>query len=283
VKRKLPEDYRALASKTGRLWIGPEVKCVNTPTRWKCHREHEWTASYANTRRGYGCPYCYGNFQKTPDHYLALALRKGRTWTGPMVNSVLDKTGWRCSNGHDWMASYHGAEGGRGCPYCSNRVAKTPADFHSLAASKGWLWTGPEVRYTAEITGWKCDKSHGVLARYNDIDQGRGCPKCANHISKPEIRLRGAVAQVYPDTLGNVRSLLPNKRFELDIYVPSLKKAVEYDGWAHAYYLDAPARDQRKNAQCAEAGIELLRVTDEEYRKDPSATTAKVLAWLASK
>ena len=44
--------------------------------------------------------------------------------------------------------------------------------------------------------------------------------------------------------------------------------------------------DLRKNQQCLDAGIKLLRVKDSEYEKhlggNPAATIKRVLDWLAS-
>lgn len=50
------------------------------------------------------------------------------------------------------------------------------------------------------------------------------------------------------------------KRLELDIFIPSLKRAIELDG---DYWHSSPERkktDKRKNKECADAGIKLLRL-----------------------
>jgi len=278
---KSSQDFHSLALRLGFVWTGTKADGVMAKTSWRCGSGHEWLATFHDIQEGNGCPRCAGLSPKVAEDYLALASSRGFFWLGPAAENVMAKTKWKCSEGHRWSVCYSSIQQGSGCPRCGGSFPKTSDDYRALADSRGFVCVKPEVSNTKTRTVWRCSRGHEWLATYNNLQLGTGCPKCANHISKPEIRLREVVTGVYPDTLGNQRKLLKSRGLELDIYIPSLRKAVEYDGWAHAYYLDAPARDQRKDAQCAEAGIELLRVTDEEYLQDPDAVTAKVLEWLA--
>lgn len=201
-------------------------------------------------------------------------------WLGPEVKNNWTKTRWRCSSNHIWEASYDAVQRGSNCSYCTGAARKVSQDYSDLANERGFNWLGPYVEYVSVPCNWRCSKWHEWEARYNDIQQGKGCPQCANHISRPEIQLREAVQAHHPDTQGNIRKLLKSKRFELDIYIPSLKKAVEYDGWAHIHYPEAAFRDARKDRECVEAGIQLLRIPHKEYKANPTATTQRVLEWL---
>ena len=61
---------------------------------------------------------------------------------------------------------------------------------------------------------------------------GQGCPKCKSIISKPEIELQNFVKTLGFDIDTNNRKILNGK--ELDIYIPSLNKAIEFNGmWWH--------------------------------------------------
>jgi len=281
-KSKDENDYRALAKERGFVWLGQCAGPTISTTMWRCGLGHIFAARYNSIQQGRGCIYCAGRATKTSDDYNLLARSAELVWLGPEVTNNHTKTNWRCCAGHVWATDYDHIQRGHKCFHCSKQVPKTSKDYAALAQVRGLIWLGPEVETIFTKTWWQCSRGHKWHARYSDVRREQNCCHCAKNISKPEIQLRAAVAQAYPDALGNVRRLLPNKRFELDIYIPSLRKAVEYDGWAHAYYLDAPARDQRKNAQCAEAGIGLLRVPHKEYIQDPVATTAKVLQWLST-
>lgn len=218
--------------------------------------------------------------RKRPEDYQTVAEAAGIIWCGPIPKDVLTNTVWKCSGGYEWFAPYHGVSRGRGCPHCAGLAVKSAADYALLAKNRGFEWLGPLVVNSKSDTSWRCSEEHVWRATYNNVSKGSNCPTCSNHVSRPEIQLREAVTQVYLDTQGNVRKLLKNRSFELDIYVPSLKKAIEYDGWAHTHYPEAQERDARKERECAEAGIDLLRVTDKEYKANPEATTQRVLEWL---
>jgi hypothetical protein len=182
--RKTPADYEALAAKRGFVWLGPEVANAVTKTGWQCGRGHQWQAAYGNIHTGSGCPHCAGVVSKTSADYEALATTRGFTWLGPEVANASTKTGWQCGQGHQWQAAYYNIQAGKGCPYCANRIPKTPADYEALAAKRGFVWLGPEVPNIRTVTGWQCGRGHQWQATYHDIRQGTGCPHCANR--KPQ-------------------------------------------------------------------------------------------------
>jgi hypothetical protein len=107
---------------------------------------------------------------------------------------------------------------------------------------------------------WGCSNNHRWEAKATNIQQGNWCPECSKKYDKAQTELYDFVKQFYPDALLNVDGLLKNKRFELDIYIPSIKKAIELDG---EYWHNKPGaieRDLRKDNECLEVGIELLRI-----------------------
>ncbi len=58
-------------------------------------------------------------------------------------------------------------------------IAKTPADYHALAATRGLNWLGPFPANVLIPTRWRCPRGHRWRARYNHIRAGHGCPECA--------------------------------------------------------------------------------------------------------
>jgi len=185
-RRKLPEDYRLLASEHGLTWIGPEVPNTNTKTTWQCEEGHQWESTYGNVYMGHGCPYCAGKAPKTPEDYHALAKEKGFEWVGPPVRKTSIKTTWRCSEGHEWETSYGNIYMGHGCPYCSGSRRLTEEHYHELADSRGFRWLGPCVRNNRTKTTWECSSGHQWQAPYNSIRRGLGCPHCAQRAKKTD-------------------------------------------------------------------------------------------------
>jgi hypothetical protein len=184
--RVLGPEYHALAAERGFAWLGPVAANVGVYTNWTCQQGHEWPAPYNSIQQGSGCPECahlaqFGrsNRPKEEDDYRELARERGLTWLGPMVANIHIKTRWRCGSTHEWETCYNVIQQGSGCPYCTGTAEKQPADFHALAASRGFTWQGPIVPTTTDKTGWRCGQGHTWPAHYNSIQQGSGCPFCA--------------------------------------------------------------------------------------------------------
>jgi len=179
--RKTPSNYKALAVQWGYTWLGPEVSSVMEKTGWQCAHGHTWQARYNDLQQGHGCLKCAHLARAMPpEHYHALAAERGYLWLGPEVSSVMKKTRWQCGRGHIWQARYNDLQQGKGCLKCFH-LSKviTPDQYHALAASRGYTWLGPDVSGVLKKTKWKCARGHIWRARYNDIQQGYGCPRCA--------------------------------------------------------------------------------------------------------
>jgi hypothetical protein len=130
--------------------------------------------------------------------------------------------------------------------------------------------------------GWLCEKGHEWFATpHNVLVNDTWCPYCVHHHSKAELAILAAVKEKYPDA-DHGDGLLPSSGLKLDIYVPSLRKAIEYDGtWFHTSE-EAKERDARKDAECIQVGIKLLRIPEAEYESDPPATIHKALDFLSA-
>jgi hypothetical protein len=181
---KTPNEYHELAKYRGFIWLGPEVKNVNTKTNWQCAKGHKWGAVYANIQQGYGCPICGGSLRKEPADFEALAKSKGLEWLGPVVSNNKTKTNWRCNVGHVWEAPYSSIQQDNQCYLCQKNTSKSVKDYHTLAKSRGFEWLGPEVPSAQAKTFWKCSKKHTWPATYSKIKSGRGCPYCSRRVSK---------------------------------------------------------------------------------------------------
>jgi len=105
---------------------------------------------------------------------------------------------------------------------------------------------------------------------FGRVFRGDGCAFCSRKHDTAQKELYEFVKFFCPDAQYNVMGVLSNKRFELDIYIPSLKKAIELDGEYWHSLPGAQERDTRKTQECQEAGIELLRIgyTKHWYNSD---------------
>lgn len=181
-RRVKPDAYYSLAERRGFRWLGPEVPNARAKTRWECKEGHVWKATHDKIRRGRGCPYCAGTASKIAKDYYVLADERGFLWLGIHVPEKVNiKTGWECSLGHRWEATYNKIQQGKGCPHCAGNYPKTPDEYQSLARKKGFKWHGPFVN-TETKTEWECSVGHSWYGTYRSIAQsssgGNGCPAC---------------------------------------------------------------------------------------------------------
>lgn len=151
--------------------------------------------------------------------------------------------------------------------------------MHVYASRNNGKFLGPYIDISTKIS-WQCKCGNIFLMRPLNVRDGQWCPPCSKKVSKGEVFIYEFVKQFYPNAEHNVFGLLPNKKFELDIYIPSLKKAIEFDG---DYFHNTPEgqdRDNRKNAECAQIGVDLLRVKYSNYINDIEETKNIVLKFI---
>ena len=275
----------------------------NKPVWWKCSVGHRWQIPPARRTRKSAypskCPFCSGRRISEMNSLPVRApyLREEYHPDNPVsVEKVsfgsTKKVKWRCKKHpeHTWVASPNARTSqGQGCPYCAGSKV---SNLNSLQDRAAYL--RPEyhpdnpipfecLSYGSKVdVRWICSKnaSHTWTAKPNSRTACKsGCPYCVLQHSRAELAIFAAIKEKYPDALNGKRRLLKTPKFELDIYVPHLRKAIEYDGT----YYHPPNKevDMRKNKECIVAKIQLLRIQEAEYEADTVSTMTKIFQWLA--
>ena len=115
------------------------------------------------------------------------------------------------------------------------------------------LTTGSEKK-----AWWTCKKGHEWQAVIFSRTYGSGCPICTaeRHTSFPEYVL---VYYLKKYSLEVIQSYKANG-YELDIYIPLKKTAIEYDGFF--WHKNKTQKDLEKNLKCQNDGIQLYRIRE---------------------
>ena len=96
---------------------------------------------------------------------------------------------------------------------------------------------------------------------------GKGYPMCGNNMSVAEDEIIKYIQERMPDieVVSRDRSVLGN--MELDIYIPSKKFAIEYDGikWHTEQYGKGKDYHISKLEACKEKGVTLIHIFEDEY------------------
>ena len=176
---------------------------------------------------------------------------------------------WKCEKGHSWQAAVNKVGGGGGCPYCTHkRVLKGFNDLASLypSVASDWDYERNECLPSEVFSKshrkvwWKCSVGHAWQASISSRTNGNGCPCCASErqVSFPEKAVFYYIKLHFEDAKENYK-ISDTNGLELDIFIPSEKVGIEYDG---GYWHRSLERDIQKNDLCVEQGIKLYRIRD---------------------
>lgn len=192
---------------------------------------------------------------------------------------------WICSVcGNKWATTvYNRVHQNSGCPECAKKRIAEKNRQRSYIPEKSLVNLFPDIAAewhptlngtlnvdiimpgSNEKVWWRC-KTCGH--EYQSIVVNRtgykhaGCPQCNRylHTSFPEQALFYYARQLSSDAVNGYTDIFPN-RMELDVYIPSIKIGIEYDGPEHNKP-EAKEREERKYKVCQELGIILIRVKE---------------------
>ncbi|UIJ69607.1 hypothetical protein LW858_30995 (plasmid) [Bacillus cereus] len=200
-------------------------------------------------------------------------LNNGKCLSEDYVN-IMTPLKWECHKGHKFEAIPNDVKNSNTwCPYCSNKkicddnclaivYPDVAAEWHPTL--NGELMPYEVAFGSSERVWWQCrfDKNHTwqtrVVGRLN-----RGCPRCwkGQKTSFPEQAIHFYLKQAMEDTENKFyHEAFKDKKQEIDVYIPSVQFAVEYDGRPFHDRKRQQENDEQKNYVLKEVGVELIRV-----------------------
>lgn len=264
----------------------------NKTVHWICSEGHRYEQNMAAKLRGRGCAICAGKQILIGYNDMATTHPEVSAEWHPTKNEDLtpeqvragshQKVWWLGKCGHEWTATlYHRTGNGRGCSICAGKQsvagfndALSVAPAHIIKEyddSKNELLLSDYVRGSEKKVWWKCDKGHQWEAMVrNRLKLGHNCPQCSSNVSKAEKELADHLATLLPDVQTSVRNVIDN--FELDMYIPSKKIAVEYNGvhWhSDANKKMTPKYHHDKWLACKDKGIQLIQIWEDDWNRNP--------------
>ena len=124
-----------------------------------------------------------------------------------------------------------------------------------------------------------CPK-HGIFnALPNNLLQGKGCPRCGHHLSKAEDE----IAELLREKIGDDNVIQGDKEVldgkEIDIYVPSMKLGIEFNGLR--WHCDKYSKDSdyhlSKTIGANAKGVGLLQIFEDEWKSFKDKITISLL------
>lgn len=279
----------------------------------KCTENHSFKLSLLRASKMFEpCPYCGGrkplagvNDLSTVNPDIALQWSKENDSNPedflPQSNKVVL---WDCDSiiyPHSYPMSVQKRVNGRGCPYCSNparKILKGFNDFGSKYPSLVKEWSLKNLKEPSDYLSksnfkvwWSCSKcSHEWVALICNRVAGTGCPNCCN--SKSFSIVEREFLEFIEESLGSSKELISNSRevispYELDVYIPGLKIAFEFNGdyWHRNdalkdVYGSSYEYHVLKQRLCLDKGIKLFFIWESDWKDRNSKVKDSVFSIL---
>lgn len=278
-------------SKNGNLLPTQVTAGSNRKVWWTCKNGHDYEMTISNRKQGKQCPYCSGqkvlvgfnDLPTTNPDVIALWDYSKNVLSPAEVSSGSNKSVyWKCStcNG-EWHAKISNITNGQRCPYCAGKrilVGFNDLQFTDPDISKQWCYEKNGALSPTEFTAgsgkkvwWNCEICGNTWQAtiYSRTKLMAGCPKCArrSQTSFPEQAIYYYLKKVYPDAINGYKDIFDDG-MELDIFIPSIKVAIEYDGLAWHRGDSSLQKERKKYAICKSHKIKLYRVKESKNKED---------------
>lgn len=263
--------------------------------KWKCVFGHEWNANiYSRSTLNHGCPECLGRTKQGETRFkvsdypaLASQWHAQNDLTPEKVSFRSAKIIiWQCSkeSNHVWSATPASRSlDGNDCPVCAGRLVLSGVnDLASIPENAKLVvqWHPDNIVQPTEVTAgsnllvkWLCDKDAKHVWTTTVSSRTRkdasGCPNCAlaRSSSKGEEEVFAILTLLGVDPIANVTNVIRSR--ELDIYIPSKKFAIEFNGlyWHSEAIRPDKMYHANKNATCIAKGVYLYSVWEDDWSK----------------
>lgn len=248
----------------------------------------------AHATREAGCPRCalvansaLTKLSSEEFYRRASELYNGQfTYTGKFAGVTNLITAVCSRHGEFTQLGYVHLRGG-GCVVCSaeQRVANTCVMFEEFESRASDIHAGAYTYDRSSYVGLQeptsilC-KKHGVFSQVAATHlRGSRCPKCAGTVSKGQVELTAYIKELGFNVVTDY--VYGESKRELDVFIPSLNIAVEFDG---IYFHSSKFRDSgyhlRKRKEVEACGITLIQLFSDEWEYSNTAVKNLLMARL---
>lgn len=287
--KKLPgTNPKVSETKYAKIWDyeknkkGPENYTTGSDYKawWKCKKcKLNYDAAIhiiCNPKTSNGCPFC--SF-KRPSYFHNLKLKypevtkyfledKNNIKAIEVAPGSKKTYWWKCDKNHIFENTPLNMTktDKKSCRFCNGTEAwpgESLGDLFPILVSE----IEPEFRKSFDpfkVTPgstkkikWKCKKNHTwVTTIWSRTGRGTGCSKCKMPYSREELRIYTELKLIFKNT--KIRF----KKFdeEIDIFIPSLDLAIEFDGYY--WHLNKEQRDIEKTKKLLKNKINVIRIRE---------------------
>jgi len=242
-----------------------------------CPNGHERSINWNNWQQGGRCP-CQSNHMKPTIEFIRSEfVKEGYKLLTKKYVSNQQKLDYICPRGHKGSISWGNWIEGRRCPCQSNLMKPTIRFIRSEFTKEDYILLTTKYKNSRQKLEYICPNGHKHNISWNSFRAGERCPYCVGMVSKGEVEVRNFIESFGIKVSANDRNQIfnpfTNYGLELDIFMPDLDKAIEYNG---EYWHQDKDRDLVKQQLCESKNISLLTVWDKEWSMDIDKCKIKI-------
>jgi hypothetical protein len=263
---------------------------------WKCDKgdDHEWEADIPHRVRANkpgGCPICINRKIVTSNRLTITNPNIAKEWH-PTKNGKLNpshytagslkKVWWKCDKGddHEWKTTISKrVQWRQNCPVCINKkiVLSNCLKTTHLHLIDEWDFERNTIVLPTKVGAgshkrvwWKCKINNHHIWRaiiYTRALNGYGCPFCTlTPQSREELVILFELKSIFKNINPKGYKIKIDKKLKaIDIYIPELTLAVEYDG--SYWHQNKKEVDKRKSKILLDEGMDVIRLRQKPLKK----------------
>jgi len=292
VKKYNYEDVKKYYESFGYTYLSKKYTNNSTKELVQCPKGHQYVMSFNSFQQGHRCPDCVGNKKLEYEDVKKYFKERGYSYLSLTYTNNKKKELVQCPKGHQYEVCFSDFKnGGNRCPKCAGNKKYTIEDVRKCYEGFGYLYLSKKYENTRTKELVQCPKGHQYEVSFGNFKAGYRCPFCAAEMtsSKGEKEVGQFVKSLLQhdiDIVLNDRTQilnpLTNCFLELDIWISSMKKGLEFNGTYYHDFFDVKQRDKIKVEECKRLGIDLLIVNEENWRKNQEAEKKVIEQWLKS-
>lgn len=220
-------------------YVNPKV-----PIKWQCSEGHRWNSPWKSMYDDRWCKECYVESKRLGlRSAIKIATEKEGKCLSTKYKNWKTKLRWKCKMGHEWEACLDNIKNkNQWCPKCAIGASKLSIKDCKRAAVKfGGKCLSSDYKNAQGIMLWQCSSGHLWNAPVKRIlYDNKWCPRCRD---KSQNVLATNIKRIFGNNITVKQkyrgfewlNTSNGGRQEIDIFVPELRLAVEYDGQGHFY------------------------------------------------
>ena len=252
---------------------------VNNKTKLKmeCPNGHvfkmHWISFNNNNNR---CPICFINNKKHTYEYIKNYIEKYnyQLLSKKYINNKI-KLKIKCDKEHEYKVNFNVFKRGQRCPLCNGNFKHTYEHVKNYIEKYNYKLLSKKYINRCFKLEIQCSFGHIYKTTFGNFKTGYRCPICnLNKVtSKGEKQVLKYVKEIYNGIIiSNDRKTILNPKtnhfLEMDVHLPLLNKAIEFNGDYWHSFPDRQLCDKIKKEQCKKLGINLLVIKEQNWNNN---------------